>query len=256
MNQWYSMASELLSSGNYIEAISIYRKILSILPDDIVALNNQGLAFLEVKQYDEAMEGFKHAVAINPNIAQLHYNMGRCLHKQDQAGRAIVFYQKAIGLDENLGAVLKRVGRVKEAADCYRQLMALDPNDANARYMLDGLSGMDRQKKAPREFVTGVFDDYADHFEDQLVRTLDCHVPSKLKQAFVSFLEKTKRFEALLDLGCGTGLAGEAFQDLAGSMTGVDLSGKMLEKAREKGVYYRLFRADIREFLSQGGARV
>ena len=39
---------------------------------------------------------------------------------------------------------------------------------------------------------------------------------------------------AILDLGCGTGLAGVAFSDMAARLDGIDLSPAMIEKARAR----------------------
>ena len=50
---------------------------------------------------------------------------------------------------------------------------------------------------------------------------------------------------AILDLGCGTGLTGMAFKDLAQRLDGIDLSPAMIEKARERGIYDNLTADDI-----------
>ena len=39
------------------------------------------------------------------------------------------------------------------------------------------------------------------------------------------------RFAAMLDLGCGTGLAGAAFRAEVGHLTGIDLSAAMIAQA-------------------------
>jgi predicted TPR repeat methyltransferase len=54
----------------------------------------------------------------------------------------------------------------------------------------------------------------------------------------------------MLDLGCGTGLCGEAFKGVAECMVGVDLSEKMLEQARSKSIYAKLICANILDHLS------
>ena len=41
----------------------------------------------------------------------------------------------------------------------------------------------------------------------------------------------------ILDLGCGTGLAGEAFKSLARRLDGIDLSPLMIERAKGRGIY-------------------
>ena len=43
------------------------------------------------------------------------------------------------------------------------------------------------------------------------------------------------RFTAMLDLGCGTGLAGAAFRGQVDRLTGVDISAAMIEEARAQG---------------------
>ena len=53
----------------------------------------------------------------------------------------------------------------------------------------------------------------------------------------------------ILDLGCGTGLAGMMFKTDENSFTGVDISQKMLEIAKSKDVYEKLVKDDIRHFL-------
>jgi predicted TPR repeat methyltransferase len=56
----------------------------------------------------------------------------------------------------------------------------------------------------------------------------------------------------VLDLGCGTGLAGVMLSDFdANEMVGVDLSGRMLEEAGRKGLYARLVKAEIGAFLAE-----
>jgi predicted TPR repeat methyltransferase len=55
---------------------------------------------------------------------------------------------------------------------------------------------------------------------------------------------------AILDLGCGTGLSGLPFRDLAARLDGVDLSPRMLAQAAARGIYDALTTADAVEFLA------
>src|SRR5207237_1794902 len=59
----------------------------------------------------------------------------------------------------------------------------------------------------------------------------------------------------ILDLGCGTGLVGEVFKDLAqgGRLDGIDLSPRMIEAARARSIYDELILGDLEDFLSNSG---
>jgi predicted TPR repeat methyltransferase len=57
------------------------------------------------------------------------------------------------------------------------------------------------------------------------------------------------QFPDMLDLGCGTGLAGAAFRPLVRRLTGVDLSAGMVAVAAAKNIYDRLETGDLLQFL-------
>jgi len=59
----------------------------------------------------------------------------------------------------------------------------------------------------------------------------------------------------ILDLGCGTGLVGVAFQDLASGsrLDGIDISPRMLEAARARGMYSDLILGDLETVLAGPG---
>jgi predicted TPR repeat methyltransferase len=58
------------------------------------------------------------------------------------------------------------------------------------------------------------------------------------------------RFAAMLDLGCGTGLAGAAFRAVVDHLAGIDLSAAMIEEARRRSLYDRLAAGELAEFLA------
>ena len=80
---------------------------------------------------------------------------------------------------------------------------------------------------------------------------LQYRVPEQL----VDFVQRSagnqRRKWDLLDLGCGTGLAGVAFASFARQMVGVDLSAKMLEKARARNLYQRLEQQELLSMMKR-----
>jgi predicted TPR repeat methyltransferase len=71
--------------------------------------------------------------------------------------------------------------------------------------------------------------------------------PDLLFDAMARFVAARKL--DILDLGCGTGLAGARFHPLARTLTGVDFSSNMLEAARQRHIYDKLVCGELIGFL-------
>jgi predicted TPR repeat methyltransferase len=103
----------------------------------------------------------------------------------------------------------------------------------------------------PPDVVRGIFDDFAETYDDHMRRRLRYRGPERVKEA----LEKTGGLPPaglnVLDLGCGTGLMGEVLRPFARRLDGVDLSPAMIDKARERGGYDGLRVADMLAALAE-----
>jgi predicted TPR repeat methyltransferase len=97
--------------------------------------------------------------------------------------------------------------------------------------------------RAPDDYVLGFFDWYADHFDSHLIENLKYIGPQEAAKALRTV--RPVGVGHLIDLGCGTGLAGVALAGLASRLTGVDLSGPMLERAKATGTYANLVQLDL-----------
>jgi len=151
----------------------------------------------------------------------------------------------------NLGTLHHMQGRMDAAINCYRRAVGLGHHAAAANHLLASLTGVTTET-APQEYVIDVFDSYAERFDHNLVKELEYRVPTLLRQLLDDHLpDPDYLFASGLDLGCGTGLAGEAFQDRARRITGVDLSPQMLGRAADKNIYHTLHQGDLLDFLDQ-----
>jgi predicted TPR repeat methyltransferase len=139
-----------------------------------------------------------------------------------------------------LGEAREKLGELDAAAQAFRQALVVDPADAQgaaARFALIGRA--DAPQALPRAYVARLFDDYAWRFDKHLTKNLGYRAPALIADA-LSAAAPGRRFASALDLGCGTGLMGEALLDRADHLTGVDLSSAMIAKARERNVYDEL----------------
>jgi predicted TPR repeat methyltransferase len=100
--------------------------------------------------------------------------------------------------------------------------------------------------------VEALFDGYAADFQSHVTDKLGYRGFEVLLQPL---LDAGKRYRHVLDLGCGTGLCGPLMAPRADAITGVDVSGAMLDEARKLGVYRELIHADLGEFLATTALR-
>jgi tetratricopeptide (TPR) repeat protein len=73
-----------------------YQKALAINPDSAEAHYNLGNAFLQQGQMDEAMAQYQKALAIKPDYAEAHNNLGNVFIHQERVEEAIAHFQKAL----------------------------------------------------------------------------------------------------------------------------------------------------------------
>jgi predicted TPR repeat methyltransferase len=116
------------------------------------------------------------------------------------------------------------------------------------------LSGVAPDAAPPRAadaYVAGEFDGFAARYDEVLVGWLEYRGPEILHRAVAAVLGAHPPPQAVIDLGCGTGLAARIFRPLARRLDGVDLSAKMVEKARARGLYDALAVDEIGRYLAR-----
>jgi predicted TPR repeat methyltransferase len=151
-----------------------------------------------------------------------------------------------------LGEVRERLGEGNDAVAAFQQVCALDAEDRLGAGLHLVRLGALAAGDMPSAYVRTLFDQYAPRFDAALTEGLDYRGPEILRDAIAAACAAERRplrFEAALDLGCGTGLAGAALRPLVGTLTGVDLSERMVALAREKKFYDRLATGDLVAFL-------
>lgn len=156
--------------------------------------------------------------------------------------------EEALAEAYNTALALEKSGQHAEAALAYARVLELDPEDhggASVRLASMGLG--ETPDKAPDAYVTTLFDQHAEVFDDVLVEQLGYCVPLLLRGRLQAL--ELGPFDRVLDLGCGSGLTGGALRDMAADITGIDLSENMVAVAHEKDLYETLFVAEAVDFL-------
>jgi len=289
LNQIFITACEDQQKGLLDAAQAGYLKLLSFFPEAPILHYNLGLAYYEQGAYKKALDSFRSAAILNPedgdilfNLALSQkkngdiegaigsykqvlqndpksidtlYNLGGCYRDDRQYSTAIETYLELLGLvpdhpaaTNSLAYLYHRAGENQKAVVYYQKVLAHDPDHLAAKHMLASLSGGDATS-TPESYVKDVFDNYSDNYEHSLVTELEYCVPDKIRALLgQSSIDRTN-FEHGLDLGCGTGLSGEAFSDIVEIFDGIDLSEDMLGLAEQKNIYHTLHSGSINDFL-------
>jgi predicted TPR repeat methyltransferase len=150
-----------------------------------------------------------------------------------------------------LGGAREQAGNHRGAIEAYRRALTLDPEDRlGAALRLARLGARKAAGAMPPAYVRTLFDQYAGRFDGELRDTLHYRAPALLRRAIDDVFGAERRFARALDLGCGTGLMGEAMRGKVDELVGVDLSPAMLAVAERKRIYGRLVVGDLIAFLA------
>jgi len=147
-----------------------------------------------------------------------------------------------------LGQIREQLGKRDEAAAAFRKAREADPDDRHGASLRLMLLGTERLSAMPQAYVRALFDQYAPKFEAALVGDLGYRGPALLFKAVLSVRAAARKpafFKRAIDLGCGTGLAATAFAREVDEFIGIDLSPRMIERARLTGLYAQLEVADM-----------
>jgi predicted TPR repeat methyltransferase len=177
----------------------------------------------------------------------------------ERAYRAFVAAEpdNLMGLD-GLAFLLQHRGALAEAVQVRRQRFTAEarsrgiPEDqvpAVAAFLAASLGDGPTPSAVPPAYVTTAFDEAAASYDEHLVERLIYRGPQLLYDAVLHVLGADPTGLNILDLGCGTGLAGRALRPIAKRLAGIDLSGQMLRHAHASGDYDALQQAEIIDFL-------
>ena len=148
----------------------------------------------------------------------------------------------------NAGLDHEKAGRLDEAEAYYRTALSLNPDDPGGVAVRLAVMGRgEAPDQAPEAYVAMLFDQHAEVFDGILVDQLGYAVPMTTRERLQA--KGLGPFDRMLDLGCGTGLAAVALEDMCGHMTGADLAEGMVEVSDDKDVYDDLYVAEATAFL-------
>lgn len=254
---------------HFSEAMVLFDQILSKQPDSIAALMNKGLSLQAIGKIDKAIEIFKRAAKLAPKVQNIWHILGvACLAKKDMAmddviNMAIVHFEKAYQVDPSvvktaneLARLYRYVGRIDDSIKICEQILKVQPDNIKAGYFVDAYTrqkNSDSPERIPVEIAQQIYsgEGVGKKFDYSLKYKMDYRAPAVLNQAVRDAINVPEQGIDILELGCGSGLCGSEFKDIAKKLVGTDLSAGMLVAAKEKNAYTELYDADLMDVLSK-----
>ncbi len=245
----------LQKQGKIDAALASYNRALELDSDNAEAHNNLGIALVKQRSYERAADSYARALTLRPAFAEAHCNLGYALFKSGQLARAHEHLGKAIQLNPdykephvNLAEIFIAQKNDEAAIASYKRALEITPDDRILKHKLAARSG-ETQQVAPDQYVEELFDAYAHRFEAHLQNRLRYDTPNLIAAMIRRHLAEPNKLLHGLDLGCGTGLSGQAMQGIVETLDGVDLSRHMLAEAKSKNIYADLFKGNIIEII-------
>jgi predicted TPR repeat methyltransferase len=238
-------------AGRFAQARAQFEASLALVPQRASTLTNLGATLLALGQFADAAVVLEEAVQIDPADAQTWGHLATVRAELGAHREALRCANEALARDATLapvwtlkGTLLREMGQAEEARLAFAKAIGAGGDPQLNGYYLAALGAAPVPANPPRRYVESLFDGYAAGFDDHANHVLHYRIPAILANGLGD-----RRFDAALDLGCGTGLMGEALRDRASRIVGVDLSAGMVEQARKRGVYSEVVHADALEYL-------
>ncbi|MBE6452082.1 MAG: tetratricopeptide repeat protein [Alphaproteobacteria bacterium] len=208
-------AEMLQRQGRKAEALEEYRAAVIINHKSAEVCNNLALILRDVGEFDEALGLLFNALNYSPNADEISINISETLMILAETDK-----EKAFKIAENWFNSHK--------------------TNIFAQHLYATFKGEDFEDN--KIYAKKLFDHFADNYE-LVMQNLGYSVPLAMGRIAGSLEGR------ILDLGCGTGLVGQALKNDRNKIIGVDISQKMIDRAATKKVYDKLIKADIIEFI-------
>lgn len=229
---------------------SYFKKALSISKNSLDAHIRYADFLYQQKRTVEALEEYRKAVLINPDLPQISNNIALILKDMGEYKEALDLLMNAfikdplnekISLNISETLVLLYEKEPDEALKIAKLWHANAENNVFASHTLSSFENLDLEDQ---NYASSLFDLFAETYDDTM-KNINYRVFEKVKELKVDIKGK------VLDLGCGTGLAALNLKTPNSSWTGVDISKNMIKCAQEKGLYDQLIESDILSFLEK-----
>lgn len=241
-------------AADFESAERCFEQALALAPERPSVLSNLGVTRVRRGRFAEALTPLDKATRLEPDKVEAWLHLGLARSETGDLPGAVTAFDRALTIAPEIasawvhrGSALREMGRREEAAGSFEKALALGADDELTRFYLGAVGRHQAPRRPPTDYVAALFDGYA--------ATFDSHLQALGYQAHRQVVDMmraraTPPWRSVLDLGCGTGLVGHLVRDACTHLVGVDLSARMVEQARRRGVYDEVVHAELGAWLA------
>lgn len=143
------------SDGELAQAMQTYEQVLKLAPGHFGALHHVGIVAFQVGNFALAAGFFRSALAVDPDAAAVHGDLGNALREMQHLEDALLSYERALALNGgdadtyfNRGVALQALQRPDDALRSYDRALAINEADDQAWSNRAAVLGQMRQHAA------------------------------------------------------------------------------------------------------------
>jgi predicted TPR repeat methyltransferase len=259
--EWFYNYGILLDRlGRAAQAVQAFLDAIALDPQRYFCWTNLGSLYEKIGDPVRAEQSYLLAIHLDPDCPDAFYLASALYTEQQRFTEAKQFYCRGFVAGPvadksriRLSLAYYELGRTEEAIALIDDWLAQQPEHPVAQHLAVAYKGLPAPQRCSQAYVESSFDGFAASFELTLSK-LNYAGPQALA-AELQALDFSGIAVHTLDLGCGTGLNGAHLKSVSSRLEGIDLSQPMLDIARQKGVYDRLTKTEICDFLARSTDR-
>lgn len=240
-DSWVNIAASLCAEKRFTEARQAAQRAIALNPRDADAWYHVGYACFALGEAQDSLHAYDKSLERNPVLIESIFGIGTILATLKHRYAALLCFEKCLAIEPAhapshfaRATLLQDLGRHEAAIAAYQEALRCGHKDeSDIRHSLASRGVGETPACPPASYVKRLFDSYAPNFESHLMHTLKYRIPEIIDEAFSRFGMRNVSFP---DLGCGTGLAGNAVRDRCSRLVGGRPVGEDARNRKGKGL--------------------
>jgi tetratricopeptide (TPR) repeat protein len=173
-NAWNNLGLLATREGHTEEAIGYFQHALKVNPDHLVALENLGNAYRQLKNWEQARRVLEHAVAVSPGDPESNYSLGMVFAQTNDTQRAYEYLRRALQARpaypealNNLGVLYLRTQRRDQAVAAFEECIRAAPAFDQSYLNLSRVYAVEGEPAKARAVLLALLKQHPDHVQAQ-----------------------------------------------------------------------------------------